>query len=762
MDPRLNIYNVIRFTALVAALSTLPACQQTRNSSVDRSQPTPQGPPPGVVPGRPGVGPVGPGVYVPPPAVQRPPLVVQQPPGGGQPTQPTGPVVPLPRQTTPTDEVPPRRPPPVTTTDNTGADPTPRPTVTQLPETPARPIVVATADPNPTGSDPRPTSNTPATPLVIPGAEPTAAQSYPTVVTQPLPPVAQNIPSAPMAPTGSAIVATQAGPRSAIVVGGVNPMVAYQPVILGDLRVITPNRSNVLATCLRADCAPAEKVFTPDCRNPQNAEHCDIQTVRVLRAKPQLTCPEIELRERPYTSKLDILFVVDTSASMKEERQEIARQMVNFIAELSPDVEYHVAVMLGHGPNSKKARVGEIFDGGSKVHGGVILQDSILSGKRQSVARYNPRASTEEIEVLARKETAQLVASTLAEIMAKVPNDDSEVQGEAGLLNLYTAVTDSRMLQEMKSKEFWRDTAAKSVIFVADENDVCFDYEAESKRAGQTVEARAKTVDKSDKYKRDPVEIASFDKICRTAAHGRQLTPEIVHEAVVRSSAMPIAFSGILYLDNKSFSGKTDKYAKDNEMGRGYLEVISLGVGKAADLSKADFGKSLAKIGDFTNFKMKYDHVFPMSNVKNVRDIDPLTVSVAITDPQTRQEQMFNAANVKLEIDEQKNTAKVLIAYEVLAKVYSDGMVKKGSKIIIRYSTKEGVPEEDAPAHKAAPDAPAAAAAQAPQAQGVEAQTSEAGVPAAPSEEEKKKIIELFGHRFEVSPSNPFGSYESP
>lgn len=633
--PSINL--VLRWAMLATALVSLSACQKAKMSSVDHSQ-RQQQPPPYYPPGHPPIPPPGGGTpppgYPPGGGVPVPPPVVNpgNPGNPGYPPpnttpQPQGPVVP--------PRLPPRQPP---VTPGPSAQPvTPPPPVTPLPT--MTPV-------------PSPVTPTPVAPVAPPTTSvPTQAPGLVTIpYTAPVAPVT------PVAPVG--IIGSQGGLISVHKSGD-------QPVLLGNLRVITPSRSDVVKTCARGECGKPEKIFTTDCANPRNERECNIQTVIVPR-KDQITCPAIQLRQRPYTDKLDILFVVDTSASMKEERTEIARQMTNFINELSPDVDYRIAVMLGHGPRSKAIQVGEIYQTDPTSNTGV-LKKSHLSPEQ--------------------------IIHALATRMQSVPNDNSEVQGEAGLLNLYTAVTDSGKLAQMKSQGFWRDEAAKAVIFVADENDVCFDYEAESARVGHVVKARAKKVAKGDTYGRDPVEIDSFNRsdVCANVINGKRLTPKLVFDAVAKSSSMPVAYSGILYLDNKSIPlDKNDTYAADNEMGRGYLEVVSLGFGKAAELAQRDFGKSLAKMGDFTNFKMKYDHIFPMLNVKDVTDIDPLTVSIAIADTSTKQINLFESPNVVLETDKATNTANVVIAYEVIDKVYADGRVKPDSKIVIWYSTKSG------------------------------------------------------------------------
>ncbi|MGE0763331.1 MAG: hypothetical protein AB7N80_08635 [Bdellovibrionales bacterium] len=664
MDPRQMTNNkTLRFFAVVITVTTLTACQKTRMSSVNRPAPQPTAQPSGPVrpipPGTPVQPGPNPGVVIPPLA---PPPGVVIPPTAPPPPPPT--VVIPPRTTPPGTPVPPvgPTPPPVVTTPLPPDVPvvTPLPTTPTDPTTPTLPPVVVTTPPT--------TTTTP--PIFVP---PTATPPY---IPEPTAPVQIIVPGG----NGGAI---QIGrPSSGFGVTGV--AVVDEVVFPTGMRVQTPIRSEILSTCRGADCYPSTRPFSPKCE-----KDCSIETVQVERQKPVLTCPEIGLRARPYTNKLDILFVVDTSASMKEERIEIARQMVKFINELSHDVDYRIAVLLGHGPRSKTSLVGELFTPPSKSTDYSVIQiEDLVIGKisqndpdtRARNGRPSNGVKKSDVISVGRREGAELAAQRLAEMMAKVPNDASEAQGEAGLLNLYTAVRDSRKLNEMQRRGFWRVNAAKAVFFIADENDVCFDYAGTGFKGNYATEGDRRN--ETDAFNRTDV--------CAATADGRRLTARHVHDAVQASSdGMPTIFSGVLYLDNKSIPQKRDKYSKDNEMGHGYLDVIAYGKGKALDLGQGNFGPALAKIGDFADFRMKYDHIFPMRNVADVSDIDPVTVEVLIRDGSGK-EHMFNGTNVKLELDTARNQAQVIIAYEVLAKIYEGGMVKSDSKIIIRYSTKSG------------------------------------------------------------------------
>lgn len=73
-----------------------------------------------------------------------------------------------------------------------------------------------------------------------------------------------------------------------------------------------------------------------------------------------------------YLKKLDLLFVVDTSGSIREERTEIADGIESFINELPADVDYQIGVMQAHSSVSDQS--GVLFSHNSPV----VLKSSEL------------------------------------------------------------------------------------------------------------------------------------------------------------------------------------------------------------------------------------------------------------------------------------------------------------------------------------------------------------------------------------------------
>ena len=62
---------------------------------------------------------------------------------------------------------------------------------------------------------------------------------------------------------------------------------------------------------------------------------------------------------------------------------------------------------------------------------------------------------------------------------------------------------------------------------------------------------------------------------------------------------MPVILTGIHYLNNSSIPNRGDRYAGDNEMAHGLLDIIELHNGRPANLASRDFGAMLVKLETF-------------------------------------------------------------------------------------------------------------------------------------------------------------------
>lgn len=368
-----------------------------------------------------------------------------------------------------------------------------------------------------------------------------------------------------------------------------------------------------------------------------------------------------KLRFTPRTHKLDMIFLLDTSASMRDEHQAVAREITKFISELSPDVAYRIGIMLAHGPR-----------GVSKV-GSLYSEDG-----------RNLVISSEEIgKMVGKEQTAAEVSRLLTKRLAKLPTDRSDAQGEVGMLNLYTAFSDATKLNELKKHGMLGAESALLIVTVADEQDICFDYEETAKKTGKEYVPTYAT-------ERDRVaERGAFDRqdTCRSVVNGRRLQPEDVVRVVKQArNGLPVIFTGIHYLEGQ-VPERTDEFSKDNEAGRGYLQVIEEGRGIAVDMAKENFAMALSKIGDYSNFHMKYTDTFYIPAKVDLKRLDPNSISVRIRSANGI-DHPIAAGNIRIHLDEVKQRVEVIIAYEALQQAYANKWITEGAELLINYGYK--------------------------------------------------------------------------
>jgi hypothetical protein len=146
--------------------------------------------------------------------------------------------------------------------------------------------------------------------------------------------------------------------------------------------------------------------------------------------------------ESNQKGQADLLFVVDTSGSMKDKRVRIAKQISSWTKSLKGDVDYQIAVMLAHGGASPYS--GTLYsDTGSDL----ILKSTQLN----------------ELEI-----RNQLQAS-----LQNTPLDRDEANGEMMIYSFLRSL-DSDRFSKIQNAGFYRKDANWSVVFVSDENDTCY------------------------------------------------------------------------------------------------------------------------------------------------------------------------------------------------------------------------------------------------------------------------------------------------
>lgn len=231
---------------------------------------------------------------------------------------------------------------------------------------------------------------------------------------------------------------------------------------------------------------------------------------------------------------VDVLFVVETSPSMSDLREKIARGLSDFVVRLPANSDFNVAVMASHGSTSQFS--GKLYRVESEP---LVLKSSQLS-------------------------PAEIQGHLELKLM-QLPVDAESGGGEEGLFSLFNSLSNPALLSEIQAADFFRTNAALSVVFIADRRDICA-----VTPAGIPEET-------------DPVKIAARIRDCEgmTAAG-------LTNRLALLKASMPLQVSGIIYTDSAAPEGK--------EIGYGYTDMIRLNGGAAIDIGRDDIGAGLAPL----------------------------------------------------------------------------------------------------------------------------------------------------------------------
>ena len=323
------------------------------------------------------------------------------------------------------------------------------------------------------------------------------------------------------------------------------------------------------------------------------------------------SCAPIHLPGKTKAQKLDILFVVDTSKSMRSKKKEtktseledMVSQMKSFIKELDADADYNIGVLLGHSPATSKSPhnfFGKLYSKGTGDSEVLSIGKYISEGKAKGLSDSEARKKAEDKIVAALKKKFSNLATDPSAI------DRNDAYGEVGLLSLYHAMTDGHALRDLqgdgnREEGLMRDGAALNVIFVSDENDACYDYDAVG------IKPRVN----------DPKEVKTFGSICKNGGpNGQRLTEDDVLQALRKAKGNDkVILSAVIYNNEKTLPalGPND----ENDIGHGYKELVEKAhgdqnteKGPLADLAKRDFGTLMGQIGEFAQEEMNYVYRF--------------------------------------------------------------------------------------------------------------------------------------------------------
>lgn len=260
-------------------------------------------------------------------------------------------------------------------------------------------------------------------------------------------------------------------------------------------------------------------------------------------------------------SPMDILFVVDTSDSMTDELGKIKTGISQLMTSLPAGADINVGVMLAHG--SLSAQSGVMF----KATG----EPAVLKSKMLTSAQMN---------------------TFMNHKLSSLLQDANAGGGEEGMFSLFNGITTPALLAASQAEGMFRADASLTVIFVADQRDICA-----ITPAGVPAET-------------DPAKLAARIRDCEgLTAQG------LTSRLKTLKGAQSLAVSGIIHAQAPAPSADGD------EIGYGYTDMISLSKGTAIDLDKSQIGALLQKLvlGEGSNasaaFTLTHDGVDP-STVK--------------------------------------------------------------------------------------------------------------------------------------------------
>jgi hypothetical protein len=164
--------------------------------------------------------------------------------------------------------------------------------------------------------------------------------------------------------------------------------------------------------------------------SPPQSASCDYHS----RDHWQFTQPEC-----PVNRKVDFLFVIDSSQSMREVRSKIAVYIPELLRFLPEDLDFRVGVMLGVGKSSFHS--GRLFASKNSP----FVMDS-------------------------RKEKTDLMQQELGQTLAEELPDSDEVNGNALLESLDRSLDPDRVA-EIQAQDFYREHAGLAIVFITDEKD---------------------------------------------------------------------------------------------------------------------------------------------------------------------------------------------------------------------------------------------------------------------------------------------------
>lgn len=345
-------------------------------------------------------------------------------------------------------------------------------------------------------------------------------------------------------------------------------------------------------------CSPVEFVA-------MKPVHSDGQPTNPNPCHCQRECFEetFKQRDEQATTKLDIIFVTDTSGSMDDERAAVANGISNMVGQLSSNIDYNIGVILGHGSTS--SRSGKLYRSGANEN--LVLKKSELT-------------------------LDQIKNGLVKKLTQPIPGDNDSDGGEEGLFSTAEALKEANK-QAIINAGLFRSDAALAIVYVADENDICARYPSGVTRVPDP----------------DGKEGPAFIRDCES------VTPEGVYAQLkALKGTMPLAIGGVIYNN-----ANTLIHDSENEIGYGYKEIIALNNGVSVDMASNNISGELAAIGAHVNGTINFQTEFQLHST----GIVPSSVRVYVNG--TLVAHSFNPSTntVTIELDDCVSNSDIRITY---------------------------------------------------------------------------------------------------
>jgi hypothetical protein len=307
-----------------------------------------------------------------------------------------------------------------------------------------------------------------------------------------------------------------------------------------------------------------------------------------------LSCAPEQLREWIFKQPeggservVDILFVVDTSPSMDDEACKIAATIPAFISRLAPGTDYRIAVMLAHGNSSPFS--GRLYRG--------------FRGNAPTVLRSS-QMSVPQIQAALKQRLLD----------ANQQIDHDEANGEAGMYSLVHG-TSRDYLKKSQALGFFRPGAALSVVFLEDENDLCYRPELNG-------------YSKFPDYvpSRGGLEEQAYDWYCKRPGQGPGSYPSYLYSRLVKlKGGRPVSLGGIVHV-NPAKVPKGDKI--EDAIGHGIIELTHKSSnGVLIDIADDSYESGLAELGNVVQTTLELATRF---NLSGTEELDAGSVRVSV------------------------------------------------------------------------------------------------------------------------------------